>query len=110
MGYGVTAILNSEFGAWQYSYHLQAMVYAVIFLIFAWIPKDYIEDNSDEKEEEEVKDPKESDQIREVYDESDGYLSASESASSDDGYEWEMSSKADVSSIELSCKGKKVFA
>jgi len=91
VGYGITAIFDAELGTWRYSYHAQAGVYVILFILFVIIPKDYIEDDKEEEEEQEknnqeydyVKETFGNQQIDEEVDEfDDGYLS-----NSDNGYE-----------------------
>jgi len=104
-GYGMTAIFDQEFGNWRYSYYVQTIVYFFLMIVFFLIPQDYIEDNHGDDEnsqESEIQkinaDPN---KIKEELPEFEsGYLTSKES--SDDGYEWEMSSKADISSIGFS--------
>jgi len=56
-GYGVTAIFDSEFGTWRYSYYAQAVVYFFLLIMFICIPKEYIEDDKeDDNQESEVGD------------------------------------------------------
>lgn len=51
LGYGITAILDSEFGFWKASYYLQALTYFFLLIILFFIPSTYLED-SEEKEKE----------------------------------------------------------
>lgn len=106
LGYGITAIFDSEFKAWQISYHLQALFYLILFVIFALIPTSFIEDpnadKNDDEEEEEVQKSKLKPGIKEEVEVAEGYLSSSESE--DDGYQCEMSSKADISSVDFGDK------
>lgn len=53
VGYGITAILDQEFGSWRYSYHTQAGVYFILLILFAVIPRKYIEDNEEKGEKTE---------------------------------------------------------
>lgn len=109
LGYGVTAVFDSEFHSWQLSYHLQAFIYLVLFLWFAFIPSRFIE-NDDQEEEDEgpLKDKnlspiKNKNKLNNVEEDSDdNYLSSSEE---DDGYACEMSSKGEQSSFALSKNG-----
>jgi hypothetical protein len=106
-GYGITAIFDAEFGFWQLSYYLQTVVYFFLFIVFTWIPKQYIEDQRVD-EDEEFQDVIASEPVNfknkfdNEFEDDDGYMSASESE--DDGYQGEFSSKADISSIALSYK------
>lgn len=105
LGYGITAVFDSEFKAWQISYHLQAFTYLILFVIFALIPTSFIEDqnaNKNDEEDDVIDKSKFKSGIKEEEEDDDGYLSSSDNE--DDGYQCEMSSKADISSVDF---GKK---
>lgn len=92
MGYGITAVFDSEFKAWQISYHLQAFTYLILFVIFALIPTSFIEDqnaNKNDDEDDIIDKSKFKSGIKEEEEDDDGYLSSSDSE--DDGYQCEMS-------------------
>ena len=101
LGYGITAVCDSEFHHWQYSYFLQAFTYFFVFLIFACIPTKYIEEQVVEEEQtkEEIPlaeiPPSSGNAINEVDEDDEGYLSNEESI--DAGYRGEMSSKVESS-------------
>jgi hypothetical protein len=103
LGYGLTAVFDSEFNHWQYSYYLQAITYFFVFLIFTCIPTKYIEEQVVEEEKNttgkeihlaEIP-PSSGNAINEVDEDDEGYLSYDESI--DAGYRGENSSKVESS-------------
>ena len=94
VGYGMTAVFDTQFGNWEYSYYVQSATFIFIAFIFWLVPKSCIDDemiDEDDESENDYKQDEEDGGDSQTDRKEEGYQSDSESII-EEGYQWESSS------------------